>query len=209
MSRFEPFEKYYKKYDNWFEEHQSIYFAELKAVSEFVPPHRFGIEIGVGTGRFALPLKIKFGIDPSDEMTKISKKRGIDVCKGIAEDLPLHNEIFDFVLFVTTICFVDDLKKSIKESCRVLKNHGTLIIGFIDKHSEYGKQYQIKSKKSVFYQDAVFYSAEDILNVLAQETFEILDIIQTVFPTNLAALDTIEEGYGRGSFIVIKANKNS
>jgi ubiquinone/menaquinone biosynthesis C-methylase UbiE len=209
MSRVEPFEKYYKKYDNWFEEHQSIYFAELKAVSKLVPPHRCGIEIGVGTGRFALPLDIKFGIDPSDKMTKISHKKGIEVCKGIAENLPLHDEIFDFFLFVTTICFLDDLKKSIKEAYRVLKHHGSLIIGFIDKHSEYGKQYQIKRKKSVFYQDAVFYSAEEILNLLTQEMFEIININQTVFPTRLAALDTIEDGYGRGSFIVIKANKNS
>ena len=33
-------------------------------------------------------------------------------------------------------------------------------------------------------------------------------IKQTVFPSQIDKLDTLEDGYGKGSFVIIKANKN-
>lgn len=55
----DPFEKYTNDYDAWFEEHPFVYQSELKAVSSLWPSSGRGIEIGVGTGRFAAPLGIK------------------------------------------------------------------------------------------------------------------------------------------------------
>lgn len=43
-------------------------------MQELLPMHGSGIEIGVGTGRFALPLGIKQGIEPSRSMTEILVK---------------------------------------------------------------------------------------------------------------------------------------
>ena len=207
MARIESFEKYSKEYDEWFIKNQKIYLAELNALKGLVPSDKFGVEIGVGTGRFALPLGIKVGVDPSKKMAEISRKRGIQVYEGVAEQLPFNDKTYDFVLLVTTICFVDDLEKSFKEAYRVLKNEGFIIVGFVDKESELGKRYQLKREKSKFYKDATFYSVEEVINVLRQTNFKDIIIKQTVFTNQTHSLDSIEDGYDKGSFVVIKANK--
>jgi len=208
MAIIEPFEKYYKEYDDWFIRNKDIYQAELGAIKTFIPKNKKGIEIGVGTGRFAINLGIKIGLEPSEKMAEISRKKGIKVYKGVAEKLPFKNETFDFVLFVTTICFVDDLVESFKESYRVLKTDGFIIIGFIDKESELGLKYQLKKEKSNFYKDANFYSVNNVLNFLRKTNFKNITIKQTVFPSQIDKLDCVKDGYGEGSFIIMKANKN-
>jgi len=68
-----------------------------------------GIEIGVGSGRFAVPLGIKTGVDPSPRMREIAQQKGVKVIDAVAEELPFENSQFELVLMVTTICFVDNL----------------------------------------------------------------------------------------------------
>ena len=84
-----------------------------------MPRSENGVEIGVGSGRFAAPLNIKIGVDPSKEMGKIAKKRGINIITGVAESLPLYDSQFDFVMMVTTICFLDDIEKAFNEAYRI------------------------------------------------------------------------------------------
>jgi ubiquinone/menaquinone biosynthesis C-methylase UbiE len=72
MARIESFEKYSKQYDKWFIKNQNIYLAELNAIKSLVPSDKLGVEIGVGSGRFALPLGIKVGVDPSRKMAELS-----------------------------------------------------------------------------------------------------------------------------------------
>ena len=140
MARIESFEKYSKEYDEWFIKNQNIYLAELNAIKRLVPSDKFGIEIGVGTGRFASPLGIKIGVEPSKKMAEISRKRRIQVYEAVAEQLPFKDKTFDFVLMVTTICFVDDVVKSFKEAYRVLKTDGFIVLGLVDKESMLGKR---------------------------------------------------------------------
>ncbi len=42
---------------------------------------------------------------------RIARKRGIKVVEGMTEDLPFEDESFNFVLMVTTICFLDIVEK--------------------------------------------------------------------------------------------------
>ncbi len=51
------------EYDNWFNEHDNLYQSELLALQKAIPRNKVGIEIGVGTGRFATPLSVKFGVE--------------------------------------------------------------------------------------------------------------------------------------------------
>lgn len=66
----------------------------------FLPWSRLGVEIGVGSGRFAVPLDIRVGIDPSPRMLAIAAARGIEVVEGVAEDLPFSRASFDYALVV-------------------------------------------------------------------------------------------------------------
>ena len=45
-------------------------------------------------------------------MRKLARKRGLHVYDAVAERLPFESEQFDFVLMVTTICFLDDIRTS-------------------------------------------------------------------------------------------------
>ena len=59
------FEANIDRYDRWYEEHRRAYRAELDAVRRLLPAAGSGLEIGVGTGRFAAPLGVGVGLDPS------------------------------------------------------------------------------------------------------------------------------------------------
>jgi len=209
MPRIKSFEKYSKEYDEWFIRNETIYLAELKAIKSLIPIEKTGVEIGVGTGRFASPLGIKVGIEPSKKMAEIARKRGIQVYEAVAEELPFDSETFDFALMVTTICFVDNPVNSFKEASRILKPDGFIVIGFVDKNSELGISYQLKKDRSKFYRDAVFYSAEEVIEYLKKTQLEVATIKQTIFPNSSKRIDLVKDGYGEGSFVVIKANKTS
>lgn len=120
----QSFERYVDRYDEWFETNRAVYESELRAVASLLPRHGVGIEIGVGTGRFAACLDIAVGVEPSTAMGAVARRRGIDVIQAVAESLPLADATFDFALMVTTLCFLDDARLSLCETHRVLKQGG-------------------------------------------------------------------------------------
>lgn len=206
MPKTKPFEKHSDRYDMWFEKNRDIYHAELEAVRRMIPSHAArGMEVGVGSGKFAVPLNVKVGVEPSEKMAAKAEKQGVRVFRGVAEDLPFAYYQFDFVLMVTTICFVDDVLKSFREAFWVLKPNGCIIVGFVDKESELGKQYVIKRNMSVFYKDATFFSTREVCNYLADAGFRDLTFKQTLIPGDQQT--TIQDGFGKGSFVVVKGLK--
>jgi len=204
----EPFDKYHERYDDWFNRHENLYKSELEAVRELLPSEGKGIEIGVGSGRFAYPLSIGFGLDPSEEMLRIADERGIQVVRGVGEKIPFKNGSFDFALIVTTICFFDDPLKALKETARILKPEGTIIIGFIDKNSSLGQIYQKKKDENVFYSPAHFFSVEEVTDLLKKLGFSELSFVQTIFEgIDTTSVEKPKKGYGEGSFVVVRAEK--
>ena len=208
MPKIEAFEKYSDAYDEWFEKNRNVYKAELEAISQLIPsPEAKGIEVGVGSGKFAVPLGIKIGVDPSGKMAMKAKKQGVMVSSGIAENLPFPGARFDFVLMVTTICFVDDAIESFREAFRVLKPGGCIIVGFVDRESELGRQYLEKREKTKFYKEATFFSSQEVLNCLKEAGFGIVKIRQTLIPGE--SQGTILDGFGKGAFVAIRSMKQS
>mgnify|MGYP000884142628 CR=1 FL=1 len=209
MAKYEPFQKNAEKYDEWFDKNKYYYESELQAVKELLPGIQNGIEIGVGSGRFASPLGIKLGVDPSSRMRKIAQKRGIEVIEGVAESLPFDNERFDFVLMVTTICFLDNVESALIEVYRVLKPGGYLIIGFIDAESPLGRLYEKHKKESTFYKDATFYSVKKVVLYMEKAHFKDFSFRQTLFQqrNELKDIEPVKRGYGEGSFVVVRGVK--
>ena len=205
MAKIAPFEDFSEEYDDWFVRNNDKYVAELRALSCFIPANSNGLEVGIGSGKFAVPLGVKTGVEPSRKMADTARKLGINVLLGVAEDLPIASSTFGFVLMVTTICFVDDLKKSFQEAFRVLRKDGFIVIGFIDKDSELGKVYRANKDKSRFYNIAEFFSTEEVLACLSEAGFVSFDTRQTIFSRN--ETHRLESGFGTGSFVVIKGLK--
>ena len=206
MPKTAAFDQFSDDYDQWFEENRDLYEAELEAIRQLLPPAGAeGMEVGVGSGKFAVPLGIKIGVEPSEEMANKARNQGIHVYPGIAEDLPFPDGGFDFVLMVTTICFVDDVGQSFREAFRVLKPDGCIIVGFVDSQSELGGLYAETRKESQFYRDATFFSATEVLTHLEDAGFRTIKINQTLVPGLSPAV--ICDGFGKGAFVAIKAQK--
>jgi ubiquinone/menaquinone biosynthesis C-methylase UbiE len=203
------FELFPQEYDEWFERHKFAYLSELEALRKAIPKGEKGLEVGVGTGRFAQPLGIKIGVDPSEKMLEIARKRGIEGILGRGENLPFKDGEFDFVLLAFTLCFVEKPLKVLEEAKRVLKPGGRVIVGIIDKNSKLGKIYQAKKEKSKFYRIAIFYSSGEIIDMLRKLDFTNIKALQTLSggPDSIKEVEAPKEGYGEGGFVVIYGEK--
>ena len=209
MAKTKPFDEYFEDYEKWFDFNKYAYQSEINAIHHFIPEEGKGIEIGIGSGLFAKPLGMTNGIEPSPQMRLIAEERGLNVYDGIAENVPLEDKTFDYALFVTTICFVDDIDKSLKEIMRILKPEGRIIIGFVDKNSPIGKVYQANKQFSTFYREASFYTAVEVKNHLEDTGFRNIEFVQTLFGElkTINEVQDYKQGYGEGSFVVVKAEK--
>jgi len=203
------FDRNYEAYEAWFDRHQDIYETELTAIKKLLPPFERALEVGVGTGRFAAPLWIKEGVEPSRKMAAIAQKRGIEVKEGVAEALPYEDERFDLVLMVTTICFVDDPLKALQEAHRILKPDGRLLLAFVDKESPLGKLYERNRHKSRFYSEATFFSKKEIFKLLKEAGFVLEACNESLFGEDLEHLQLkIYDGCKKGgAFLVLRARK--
>ena len=103
MLQTEIFNENVEAYEAWYDTYPEVFQSEVAAIKEQLlklPENIYGIEVGLGTGRFAKALGIKEGVEPSEEMAKKAMKRGIEIMKGVAEKLPYSDYHFDFILFV-------------------------------------------------------------------------------------------------------------
>ena len=203
MESLKIFAENVERYDQWYEKHSDFFFAELAAIKKVIPAFTKGIEIGIGTGRFAASLGIKFGIDPIYEMLEKAKRRGIKVTQACGENIPYENASFDYALMTTTICFLDDIDRAFAEVARILQENGTFTVAFIDRESHLSKGYQGRTKDS-FYSNALFYSSKEVIKKLEYAEFKIKDIFQTLLSESE---DTFQckPGYGQGAFVVINS----
>jgi len=181
MKEYSPFDTHAERYEAWFDENEYVYASKLRAMRTLLPAGSEGVEIGVGSGRFAVPLGIRVGVEPSKEMRAIARTKGIEVIDGVAESLPFEDERFDVALMVTTLCFLDDAAASFDEAYRVLRPGGAFIVAFVDRGSPLGAKYMARKEESLFYKKATFYSAQDVIAFYEQAEFTDLSCVQTSF----------------------------
>ena len=167
-------------YDTWFDDHNSVYQAQLRILRGVVPDFRHGLEVGVGSGRFAAPLGIHSGIDPSQNLALMAKHRGVEVTLGEAEHLPYRAGSFDFVLMMTVICFLDDIQRAFHEVHRVLEPGGTLVTGFIEAGGEIFQKYRHQPIKGQFLQFATFRTIDEVYGFFKDAGFEDVSVLQRV-----------------------------
>jgi SAM-dependent methyltransferase len=207
--RIAPFVHHHERYEDWFERHGAAYLSELVAVRALLPWAGRGLEIGVGSARFAAPLGVEFGIDPAPEMLAYARARGVRVARAVAEALPFAPATFAYALVVTTLCFVNDAAAMLAQALRVLKPGGALVIGFIDRASALGREYEAHREKNVFYRAAQFYSGDDVERLLGEAGFRAPVWAQTLSRplAEIRAIEPMRAGRGQGSFVVVKATR--
>lgn len=135
-------ETYWSQFASDFEEKQA-FVAGKEVISltmkELSKEQNLGkvLELGCGTGAYTSYLhKAAHEIcatDYSDEMIEVARqKRGqlnnVIFTKANAMDLQFENESFDTIFMANLIHIIDDPDQLLKESRRVLKNNGQIII---------------------------------------------------------------------------------
>jgi ubiquinone/menaquinone biosynthesis C-methylase UbiE len=208
-----PFEANAERYDCWYDEHEVVFKSEVNAIGELLrklPENIHGIEVGLGTGRFATALGIQEGIEPADSLRQMAMDRGLEVMDARAERLPYGDLQFDFVLFVT-ICYLEDLARAFGEAFRVLKDGGAVLVGILDRERPIAQSYINRRENSVFYRTAHFYSAGLVTKKLKEAGFRDFEYVQTLFGDldDIDEVQEVREGHGEGGFVVVKATKKA
>lgn len=171
------FERFAEEYDQWFDEHHKEYHAELTRIRRLLPqPDSRAIEVGVGPGRFAAPLGITLGIEPSRALGWMARQRGIEIIRGRAESIPIKDGSCSSVLLVTVICFLDDPIRALRELHRILIPEGTLVLGFIERGGQIVQKYLQEGGKRRFLSQARFYSSDEILALLKCAGFRVVRV---------------------------------
>ncbi len=199
------FDNLVNEYEEWFDRHSEIYKEEIKTIKALLPKGK-GLEVGVGTGRFAAPLGIKVGIEPSKKMAEVARARGIEVIEMNAEEMNFEEE-FDFILMVTTICFVNDPFKTIQNCYKALKNGGYLLVAFVDLNSPLGMFYEKNKEKSKFYKHAKFFTKNDIINLMKKAGFKEFECVENLYGESLDNLKFEINKCNGGAFKVIRGKK--
>ena len=204
------FDKLSEEYDEWFDRHPYAFQSEVEAIRSFLPEgESHGIEVGLGSGRFAQALGIKEGVEQSFALRRLAVNRGVEVMDAVAERLPYKALHFDFVLMSSCLPYLVNVKKAFLEAFRVLRWDGSLIVGVLDKDRDIAQEYMNRSEMDSFYKGAQFYTPTQVLQWLREAGFRQFEVKQTLF----TPLNEVEEkqptrlGFGEGSYVVIKARK--
>src|SRR4030042_2302489 len=203
-----------EKYDAWYDSKDGnpLYESELMCLNptseKCISPI---LEIGVGTGRFAMHFPDVIGVDPSFNVLKTAETRGIKTVRAYGEYLPFRDNTFGCILIIVTLCFVKKPLDVLKEAKRVLKKDGNMIIGLVPKDSPWGIFYEEKKRQGhPFYGEATFYSLADLQKFLDETGLKIMRIRSTLLqrPDEPGRIEEPVESYSKiAGFICIEAKK--
>lgn len=158
MSAKDVFDALADRYDSWYEKHKALYESELKATSAF--DCEGGVEVGVGTGRFAVPLGLRAGVDPSIAMLRLAPK-DLDLVAAVGERLPFRDKAFPCALIVVTLCFADDPAMMIAEASRAAER---VVACIVPRESPWGVRYRREGEAGhPFYSKARFYTVSEVV----------------------------------------------
>jgi ubiquinone/menaquinone biosynthesis C-methylase UbiE len=211
------FNTFAEKYDKWYDKPfgKTAFNLENECIKSLCKNlERPFLEIGVGTGRFAVSLEVKYSIDKSVEMLKFAKERGLEVIRGEGGNLPFVDASFGAAFLIVTLCFVDDPLKVLKETSRVLEDGGFVILGLIPKESPWASFYEKKGEEgNVFYKIAWFYTINKLKSMLKNVDLQISEVRSTILqpPTEEPLhFEFSREGYCKeAGFIAIRTQKRN
>ena len=142
-------------------------------------------------------------MEPSEDMARFARKRGVRVIGGVAEKLPYPADSAEGLVMITVDPFLTDIDAAFKEAYRALEEGGSFVIAFIDRATPLGAGYEEHKDESDFYRGATFRSHDEIKEIAESAGFTLTRSVQTVFTLRNEAQE-VKEGCGEGVFAVHK-----
>jgi SAM-dependent methyltransferase len=206
-----PFDALAAKYDSWYDGRGRVAFrTELAALRPLLAGlDKPWLEIGVGTGRFAEALGIPQGIDPSAELLKLARARGIDVLWGEGEETAYRAGSFGTVFLLTTWAFLADRAAVLRECRRILKPGGRVVNGFLDRDGAWTRGYVARGQEGhPLFGKARFATHPEVVAEFERAGYRVEKTVSALF-LGPGECDRVEEpraGYVPGaSFVVVVA----
>jgi ubiquinone/menaquinone biosynthesis C-methylase UbiE len=173
--RGELFDEWPEKYDQWFTTPIGTlvkkYEAELILDLLKPGPGEIILDAGCGTGLFTVDI-LSFnshvvGIDVSLPMLMraTQKTRGYDFQTVLADmsHLPFSENVFDKVISVTALEFIEDAKGALKELFRVTRRGGCIVVATLNSLSPWATRRRTEAKKGhTLFQKAIFRSPDEL-----------------------------------------------
>jgi len=132
------------KYDDFFSSSLGKKILEIEA--KYVAKYASGIVASIGCGTGKIEERIEeisgekiIGVEIDDKMVEIAKNR-IEIIRANATALPFKDASIDTVVFITSLEFIENYRKAIEESYRVLKNKGKIIAILLNTSSPYFRE---------------------------------------------------------------------
>ena len=113
------FDQYAPAYDAWFLKNRNVLYSEVNLLASVLENAGRVLSVGCGSGLFEKILRdergidIRNGIEPSEGMADIARKRGMNVAVAKAEDADFGTNEYDTILFNGTPSYIAPLDKVI------------------------------------------------------------------------------------------------
>lgn len=231
------FDGYAQEYDIWFMTNENVFLSELKLLKAALDLTDGGriLSVGCGSGLFEKALNDEYGItvtdgvEPSEDMSGIARKRGMQVQIATAETAQLEPESYNVIYFNGSSSYIPNLDVAYGNILKALKTGGKLVLLDVPKESAYGLLYLLAGKLDTYTAPELLYTApacpyplelvhtaywhttEEKSQVLTEHLgLHDLEYRQTLVAhpvyTNRAVEEPIE-GYQAGGYVAIVATK--
>ena len=230
------FDRYAEKYDAWFLENRNVLYSEVKLVAHFLKDAGRILSVGCGSGLFETILDKEYGIvvghgiEPSEDMAGIARKRGLDVRVGTAEESAIEDERYDTILYNGCPGYISDLGKALRKSYSGLRKGGKIIVIDIPKESSYGLLYNLAKATGEWGHDLLaevyprnpypielvnqsnWRTTAEKVALMEEAGFSGLEFAQTLTKHPIYSNNIVEEpipGYDSGDYVAICGYKNN
>ncbi len=228
------FDQYANEYDAWFMENETLLRSEVALVARALGDPGRTLSVGCGSGLFESFLKkdygitVEEGIEPSEAMAEIARKRGMKVTIGTAEEGKLGTEEYDTILFNGTPSYISDIHTAFEKSYYALKKSGRIVVIDVPKDGSFALLYNLAKTLGTwdhkmfegvkpdsvypieFVKDANWRTTPEKVEALKKAGFSEFQYFQTLTTHPLYSNDEFEEpkeGYKEGNYVAITAIK--
>jgi ubiquinone/menaquinone biosynthesis C-methylase UbiE len=228
------FDQYATKYDAWFMENENLLRSEVALVAYALKNPGRTLSVGCGSGLFEYFLKndygieINEGIEPSEAMADIARKRGMKVSIGTAEEGELGTEEYDTLLFNGTPSYISDINTAFEKAYYALKKGGKIVVIDVPKDGSFAILYNMAKTLGAwdhelledirpasvypieFVKEANWRTTPEKVEALKKVGFKDFTYAQTLTTHPLYSNDEPEEpidGYKQGNYVAITAIK--